>query len=84
MSATTTLEPSAHQKVTPPTNRRHETRDDSLSCCPRNLFGPLWPSVKSALIEQKAVGVEVDFNELGGPFYGAADFAAWKGVTAAR
>jgi len=29
MSVPTTLEPSAHQKVTPPTNRRHEIRDGS-------------------------------------------------------
>lgn len=34
-----------------------------------------------APIAWKGVGVDVDVNELVGPFYRAEDLAAWKGIT---
>lgn len=47
----------------------------------RGLVKPLSPSVNWALTAQKGVGMDVDVDELVGPFYRAEDLAAWKGIT---
>jgi hypothetical protein len=39
------------------------------------------PEPLGKLAEQKGVGVDVDVDELVGPFYRAEDLAAWKGIT---
>ena len=50
--------------------------NSSPSCCPKYLLRSLSSSANWARTAQKGVGVNVDVDDLVGPFYRAEDLAA--------